>query len=181
MNREQVSAVGIIDTFRDLDDDDEEEGETDGEEFDGIPGHSWSNSPPDHTQLPPPSSTNSKNNAVPAPAATPAPAPYHNSQNSKSAPQTTRGPISTELASTHLRRITPRHLDLLAKPVVAFLLASQGDIPTPFVVRSRFTFGQCMAGLLQTASRRAWLVTDDDDHPTAAITLTDIIRAFIST
>ncbi|KAJ1909265.1 hypothetical protein IWQ60_011261 [Tieghemiomyces parasiticus] len=95
-------------------------------------------------------------------------------------PDEPTGPLTSELAATHLRRLSYHQLGLLDKPVVAFLLATQDDVPTPFVVRTRFTFSQCLAGLLQTASRRAWLVDDMDDHPLAVISMADVLKAFVS-
>ncbi|KAJ1968945.1 hypothetical protein IWQ62_000937 [Dispira parvispora] len=87
-------------------------------------------------------------------------------------------PISAEISVGHLRGITEARLDLLKRPVMAFLYAIQEEVATPFVVRSRFTFRQCIAGLLQTGSRRAWYVADVDDRPLAVLSFTDILGYF---
>ncbi|KAJ1648885.1 hypothetical protein IWQ61_009855 [Dispira simplex] len=99
-------------------------------------------------------------------------------QTTEEASTMTYEPISAELSVIHLRGITESRLDLLKRPVMAFLYAIQEEVPTPFVVRSRFTFRQCIAGLLQTGSRRAWYVADMDDRPLAVLSFTDILGTF---
>ncbi|KAJ1983141.1 hypothetical protein H4R34_001455 [Dimargaris verticillata] len=88
------------------------------------------------------------------------------------------GPLSTELSASHLRLLFARDWALLDKPIIPFLLTTVGEVPTPFVIRRRFTLSQCVAGLLTTASRRAWFVADADDAPLAVFTMTDVLRTF---
>ncbi|KAJ1972226.1 hypothetical protein H4R35_004793 [Dimargaris xerosporica] len=88
------------------------------------------------------------------------------------------GPLSTELSASHLRQLFPHDWALLEKPIIPFLLTTVGEVPTPFVIRQRFTLSQCVAGLLTTASRRAWFVSDANDAPLAVFTMTDVLRTF---
>ncbi|KAJ1921329.1 hypothetical protein H4219_000645 [Mycoemilia scoparia] len=87
------------------------------------------------------------------------------------------GRLVTELAGTSLRWLTEDKINLLGRPVLAYLFGLNCSISAPYICRKEFTISQVTMGLLRTKARRAWIL-DSMNRPIGVITLNDLLSVF---
>lgn len=89
--------------------------------------------------------------------------------------------LIAELHAGDLRGLNmERFEDDLQSPVLAFLRKRYGVIKRPYICDSNWTVNQCVHGMLQTGSRRVWIIKQDDTmNVEAVITVTDFLKLFL--